>query len=1219
MSKKIQKSVSIFTSITTAVWLSGIAMLAPMAVGAAIIDGDIVSPDAEFTEGDITYYPYDVFIVKIVGTKTFKRLILNPEVFESYGHLEWGNIQTISASTVDGYITSDLVRELNDTKVYRLTPDGDVGTKGWVNMTAAEFESEGYDWDSIYVINVTDRDNYTTGSDVVVGGGGGVVSTGTLSVTLAADTPAASIAVQGAARLPFTKVNLTASGGDVIVDSLVVRRVGLANDSNFSSLDIIDGDTNLPINNTSKTFNSLHEATFNDDFTITSGTTKPIILAGNMATDLSSYGGEVPALALTGATLKGDATLNASLPLTGNTMTINNTITIGTAIIQRGAYGNATSSSIQVGKEDYTFFSFQVAAGTVEKVEFSQVKIYQEGSASLGSDLVNLELLQDGTKIADGIIASSKYVNFSFDKITLDKGQTAQFQVRADVADGSARTIDLGIYKATDLLVKGITYGYNITPTYSGTGSSAGNPVLSDNLFTISNGTLTVTRSSAVGAANIGVANDQYLGAFTFTGRGEAIDISSLTLTIASSGTGAQIEDALTGVELVDPNGNVVAGPTDITNNTLTVEWSDTFTVPVGETVYKVRGDLATGGKWTSDDKITVSFTPSAMDAIGDITGNSITASPSSAVSGNTQTVKAASLTVSRNTLPASGSIVVDQQDVNLSSWNFDASDSGEDIRVTSILWAGRGQAATNTNALTVYVDGVAQSPVNDALADDLGTPTSSFAFESPIIIAKGTSVDIELHGDKDSTASDDSENWGLTDNGGDSIIAYGVSTGNEVEEDLTEDDGPTLTSLVNGTLTIETESNPSSAIVLAGSTGNVFSNIKLTAKYEDLDLNQLIIGVIDSGSTNFSQSATGEYRDVSQVCIYQGGSYITGSSGSSCHTIPSTAQYTFNFDKGTLTVPKGGSKTLVVKADMSTINPDADNSPGTNSADVKIYLVGNAAGIKTTGNASNAEITTDTYEDYRDATSSAMILRSSKPTVTYSTTADRLGAATSLTNGDQVIFAYKITADASGGDILLFRNTFVFATSGDNMTLTNVYIKDEAGNTIGKTSVPTSYTDASTQSWDTFTFDNPDFSVDDVSEAIKITSGESKTFYVHGTVAGVGTGENLSTFMVGDPDCAVANGNPCYECYPIAHSNFALATTTDYGHGWQEPGKTTDGDLASTTSNFIWSDNYKNANISGNGAMNNATSQPMWYNGYLVPGLHNAVTSTSYVIGWSG
>jgi len=1231
MSKKIQKSISVLTSITTIAWLSGVAMLAPIAVSAAVVDGDIVSPDAEFTEGDITYYPYDVFIVKIVGSKTFKRLILNPEVFESYGHLEWGNIQTISASTVEGYTLSSLVRELNDEKVYKLTADGDTGTKGWLNMTAAEFETDGYDWDSIYVINVTDRDNYTTGSSIVAGGGeeSPVTSTGTLSVTLAADTPAAGIAVGAAARMPFTKVNLTATGGDVIVDSLVVQRVGLANDLAFSSIDIVDGGTNLPLNITSKTFNSLHQATFNDNFTVSNGTTKSVILAANMAaraTLAASYSGEVPALSLVSIALSGDATLSASLPLTGNSQTINGTITIGSATIQRGAYGNATSSP-QVGKEDYTYFSFQVQAGSEENIQFSQVKVYQEGSASLGTDLIDLELLQDGTKIADGIIASAKYANFSFDPITLTKGQIAQFQVKGTVADGSARTIILGIYKTTDLLVKGLTYGYNVTPTYSGTGSSASSPVLSDNEFTISNGTLQVTRSSSIGAGNIGVANDQYLGAFTFTVKGEVINVSTLDLTITSATNPGNGSDAILNVELVDPNGNVVAGPTDPGRATGLVEWTDTFSVPVGETIYKVRGDLQTSADWASDDNVYVTFTPSAMTATGETTGNAITASPSSSLSGNTQTVKAASLTVTRNTLPAAGNIIVGQKDLTLTSWRFDASDSGEDIRVTSIGFTAKaaGNAATNTNALTIYVDDVAQSPINDAIADDstgaFDAASSTFALEEPVIITKGTYVTVELHGDKDTVASNDTEAWGM---GGDSVTAYGVSTGNSVTVDITGDNGPTLTSVVNGTLTIETSGNPSSAIVLTGSTGNVFTNIKLSADYEDLRLDQLIVHVIDGGYS-FTTGHASDYNDVVNVGIYDGIELLAQSS------IPQTNQYTFNFNAGDLTIPRNSSKTLTIKVDMSTVNKSTDNAPGTNSADLIVGLNGAAAGIKTTGMASNAEIT-GTYEDFRSSSSSIMIMRTSKPTVTLPTASNSLGAATTLVNGNVVIYAYDVTA--AGGDVLLFRNTFVFATTGV-VALSNVYITDEDGNTISSASgaLPEA-ADADHFNYDgtgewiwTTNFDDPVVSIDNDTEAIRIASGETKRFKLHATVAGATTGDNLTVFLAGDPTPNVSGDlSGAKSAMNVGVGNFAVATTTitTVNHGWKIPGalsvaashfgQNVAGDLSSTTSSFIWSDNFTDSSISGTDN-NNATSSAQWYNGHLVPGLGNVVSTTAYVI----
>jgi len=286
MSKKIQKPISILTSITTVLWLSGIVMLAPVSVGAVttVVDGDLIrNPNAEGMA------QLDIYIVKIVGEKKFKRLILSPHVFESYAHFDkngngdnWDDVMDVDQATMDSFTTTDLVREVGTDKVYRLYAEegSDTGSRYWLDMTAESFLAV-FDADAIYTINGTDTAGYTAGANVSDPSAtfppGVVVSTGTLTIALASDTPAASIAVGSAARLSFTKVNLTATGGDVIVDSLVVQRVGLANDANFSSLDIVDGGTNLPLNNTSKTFNSLHQATFTDDFTIANGTTKSVI------------------------------------------------------------------------------------------------------------------------------------------------------------------------------------------------------------------------------------------------------------------------------------------------------------------------------------------------------------------------------------------------------------------------------------------------------------------------------------------------------------------------------------------------------------------------------------------------------------------------------------------------------------------------------------------------------------------------------------------------------------------------------------------------------------------------------------------------------------------------------------------------------------------------------------------------------------------------------
>ncbi|MBI4709080.1 MAG: hypothetical protein HY764_02675 [Candidatus Portnoybacteria bacterium] len=105
----------------------------------------------------------DVYIVKYVGAKKFKRLVLSPSVFNSYGHLKWSDIKDIDKSVADSFVVSDLVRAVNDSKVYKLYPSGDTGEKRWVK-TANVFTQMNLDWDSIYEINQTDRNSYNDAS-----------------------------------------------------------------------------------------------------------------------------------------------------------------------------------------------------------------------------------------------------------------------------------------------------------------------------------------------------------------------------------------------------------------------------------------------------------------------------------------------------------------------------------------------------------------------------------------------------------------------------------------------------------------------------------------------------------------------------------------------------------------------------------------------------------------------------------------------------------------------------------------------------------------------------------------------------------------------------------------------------------------------------------------------------------------------------------------------
>ena len=108
---------------------------------------------------------FDVYIVKYIGAKKFKRLVLSPSVFNNYGHLKWSDIRDVDPSIVSAFTTSELVRAVGDERVYKLYPAGDSGQKRWVT-TAAAFSRLGFDADSIYEINSFDRDSYAAGSNL---------------------------------------------------------------------------------------------------------------------------------------------------------------------------------------------------------------------------------------------------------------------------------------------------------------------------------------------------------------------------------------------------------------------------------------------------------------------------------------------------------------------------------------------------------------------------------------------------------------------------------------------------------------------------------------------------------------------------------------------------------------------------------------------------------------------------------------------------------------------------------------------------------------------------------------------------------------------------------------------------------------------------------------------------------------------------------------------
>lgn len=1192
MSKSLKKSVSIFTSMTTVAWLSGVAMLAPMGAMAAVVDGDIVSPDAEFTEGDITYYPYDVFIVKMINGKTFKRLVLNPQVFESYGHLEWGNIQTISAATVEGYTTSQLVYPDNDGDgvadgaVYKLIPDGDTGTRQHMDMTAEEFGAS-YDWDSVYVINSTDFGNYTTG------GGDVVESEGTLTVSLAADTPAASIVPGNAARVPFTKINLTANGGDVIIDSLTIQRTGsVAQDGAFSTVNIVDVATNETIA-LDKTLSSTHKAVVNDDITIESGTTKAVMLVGNMTSSLADYAGEVPTLSLVTMVLKGDATLNATLPIEGNTMTLNSTITIATVTLGTGPSNPGTDNAPKIGQTDTNFTEIKISnTSSKEAVLLEQLKFTQYGSAS-DSDIENLDLIDgtDNSIVATLANMTNKEAVFNFaTPVTIDKGKNKSYMIRGDTVGGAARTVDMSVEKYTDILVKGDLYGFYVTPT-AGSGAESSEPRINATAHTIGEGSLKIAQSS-LSASNLAEGgSQQVLGAFDMTVKGEPITISSMgwmsqiDLNDATASTNATTSD-ITNLTIYDENGAVVAGPMDPTHKWGSADGDDAYgvatttdaiTVPVGTQTYTVKADLSTD--FSANDTIQMSVTPGAnITAKGDTTGKTITATPSTSVSSVTQTLKAAALTVSLDPSVTTASVVKGTNDYVFAKLVLDTTGSGEGLNVTQVQVKVDPTTAFSEELSNFRIfDGDSElSITNDAdsdLTNDAEAATSTFSLANTLVLAKGSNKILTVKANISRDCSDgDKFKVGISDS---NVTATGVDTGESVSPTYSASDGNNITIKDTGEFTIyDSSATPKAGLITADTDGVTVGVFNLSAKYEDINIEKIYF---TATSTQPAGANQGGLDQVERFYLYDGSTQLAMVTPT---TTDGTVDATVLVDmtSNPLAINAGESKDITVKVDTSPADRFNDAGPGTAGDSIR-FSIASTGDVTAKGASSGTAIAT--AQKTVSCTLKEMTVYKSVPTVTLN---EDLGSAkidsgtlTAGTESGKSLYKFKVAANDKG-PIGLYRVSFWLATS--TATATNFYLYDETSK-VATNPVPTQVglTDEGL-GWTGivhffFTDDGLATSTTNVVP-YTIAKGDSETFTVK---ADIECGSNCqSSSKTGSVQVQFLGDSAFPSTYPDGASDLD-AGDKDYDNS------------------FIWSD----YNITLGNSSTTASSSEQWTNGYQV------------------
>lgn len=1013
-----------------------------------------------------------------------------------------------------------------------LTPVGlSAGTGFWGAASRAKANS----------LNAGGTTGGTTGGTVPVTGGGVWVA--------AAAQPANSLAPNSASRLPFTNFTLTNNtGAQVTVNSITVKKTGSADEAVFSGVVLVDTANSVQIG-TSKTLNANDEANVGEPFTMNPGESRAFTVAGNMAASLTSYAGQIAGLSVTAVNTNGTQT--GSLPITGALHTVNSTLTIGSVSTTTSSFDPGAAQSKNLGDTGVRVSGLRFTAGSAEDLKLFSIRWRQVGTAS-SVDLANVVTFVDSTSYPTTISADGKYYTTVFPGgLLIAKGNSIDLYNKADFVgtNSASRTVDFDIDKVTDVYFVGQTYGYGVAP------SGTYQPWFTGYVTTINAGTVTtISKANEVAAQNIAVnLPNQVLGGFKTDFKGEAVTVTSLPITIATS-SGFTGNGQITGISIVDANGTVVAGPKDQATTCTTgctVTFTDSITFPVGPAVYTIKGKIPSGV--SNNSTVIVTTVPSSWSGVtGSISGNTITISTGT-FDMNTMTVKSAALVVSLGTSPSSQNVVGGAQGLHVANLQLDAGQSGEDVRISSvpIIMTVTTMTVGELTSCQVFDGATALNTGGNVVALAASGSATTYTFDNTMTIPKGTVKTLALKCNLASSVGTSETFVPSISNNAANWTSTGTVSGSSITETFGNVTGGTMTTQT-GSVTVSVDSSsPSYALAAAGSSGVTMSVLKFRATNEDLTLTevglQLDQGTYGAKSSGNGGSVGSGTADLMMVYLYDGATPVgtvvfTGTNQSATSTLTTPVN-----------LPKNTDKILTVKANLAAIG---DGMPG----GIGNKIMVDPEGAKTSGAQSGTTI----WAAGATTGAAGVQMFKSYPTLALDTLPST-GAA------DGRLMRFKITANSAGPVGI---NEFTFTVSSTTgVTVTTVRLK---GYTDSSYSQPISGQGTGGQI-DTDVANitsGTAFEVYPTTNAVAIPAGTTIYFELTGSVSGMDTGDSLVTTLGGD-SAAVTLG-----------TNYNVGTTT------------VTGEISADATNFTWT-----GNSTGTAAIG-AAADVDWTNGYSVPGL---------------
>ena len=736
----LKRAIATLTAATTILSLAGFAVFVPSASAA-------MPSDYGLREGDtISAAGSDDPDIYIVNEQGYKRLFLNPAIFNFYGHLGgFASVKNVSATARDAFPTSGLFRncETGDQKVYGVETTGeDTGVLHWVNTTGAQAVADDANFfKKVFCINNNEFNWYAKGSNYTSvnqvpnysrtpGTSPTPTPSGPLSVSLAPNNPGAQTITLNAVGVEMLRVRVNGSG---TVNTLTVKRLGAGQTDDFDNVFVYQGASRLT---SGKSFSSsTGEVTFLLDSTdgAVNGT-KDFSIVADMAS--ANTAGNVNYLQLTGMVATGGAAISGT-PLSGNNFTTSGTSSGTIDVAEVGSLSNPT-----VGQKQAQLAEFKLTANT-EGASVKRLTLLNGGNLK-PADLTNVKI-KTGAMEWSGSVTSDSYLVFDLGSgYSIAKGGNATFKVYGDVGGKKDETIDLYFENNSDVLAVGDQYGQGMAE-----GTNTLDTADEATTLTLQGGALTLVFNGP-NASTVGTtATDVTLLRYSVTAASN-IEVKKTEFTLCADQAGDGTYDTettegdwddVTDFKVWNEDTNtVVIGPKDATafdhaddttscpaGGGVQESFTDVLDLMAGTTYnFKVTADINTANVTGEliDGSIIRAILDDYSDDAGDVTvmkysgtNTSVAAAdivPRADINGPNITLSASSLTLSLAGTPSDQTKIRGTKDVDAVGITFAASQASA-LKVTTIKITG--YAADTTTFDEGVEDGGNSVSVSSAMA----------------------------------------------------------------------------------------------------------------------------------------------------------------------------------------------------------------------------------------------------------------------------------------------------------------------------------------------------------------------------------------------------------------------------------------------------------------------------------------------------------------------